>query len=42
VFVEFAFLAILWILDTIFVIVAAIQASEGKLYRYSLTIRFIK
>ena len=41
VLIGFAFLAVLWILNTIFVIVAAIQASEGKLYRYPLTIRFI-
>ena len=35
-------LILLWILNTIFVIVASIQASEGKLYRYPLAIRFIK
>ena len=35
-------LIILWVLNTVLVIVASIQASEGKLYRYPLTIRFIK
>jgi uncharacterized Tic20 family protein len=42
VLIGFAFLAILWILNTIFVIVASIQASEGKFYRYPMTIRFIQ
>ena len=32
----------LWILNIILVIVASIKASEGQLYRYPLTIRFIK
>ena len=35
-------LILLWILNTVFVIVASIKASEGRLYRYPLTIRFIK
>jgi uncharacterized Tic20 family protein len=35
-------LIVLWILNTIFVIIASVQASEGKLYRYPLAIRFIK
>ena len=35
-------LILLWVLNTIFVIVASIQASDGKLYRYPLTIRLIK
>lgn len=35
-------LLLLWVLNTIFVIVAAIKASDGELYRYPLTIRFIK
>ncbi|MEP7014383.1 MAG: DUF4870 domain-containing protein [Verrucomicrobiota bacterium] len=35
-------LILLWILNTVFVIIASIQASEGKLYRYPLTIRLIK
>jgi hypothetical protein len=42
VLVGFVFLAILWILNTIFVIIAAIQASDGKFYRYPMTIRFIQ
>ena len=32
----------LWILNIILVIIASIKASEGQLYRYPLTIRFIK
>ena len=35
-------LILLWILNTVFVIVASLKASEGQLYRYPLTIRFIK
>lgn len=35
-------LILLWILNTIFVIIASIQASDGKLYRYPLAIRFLK
>ena len=42
VLIGFAFLAVLWILNTIFVIIAAIQASDGKFYRYPMTIRFIQ
>ena len=34
-------LFLLWILNTVLVIVASIQASEGKLYRYPITIRLI-
>ena len=34
-------LILLHILNIIFVIVASIQASEGKLYRYPLTLRLI-
>ena len=34
-------LILLHILNIIFVIVASIKATEGKLYRYPLTIRFI-
>ena len=40
--VGFVFLAILWILNAIFAIIAAIQASDGKFYRYPMTIRFIR
>ena len=35
-------LILLWVLNTIFVIVASIQASDGKLYRYPFAIRLIK
>ena len=31
----------LWVLNTVFVIVASVKASEGKFYRYPFTIRFI-
>ena len=34
-------LILLHVLNIIFVIIASIQASEGKLYRYPLTIRLI-
>jgi uncharacterized Tic20 family protein len=40
--IGFVALGILWILNTILVIVAAIQASDGKFYRYPMTIRFIQ
>lgn len=39
--VGFAFLAILWVLNAVFVIIAAIKASDGKFYRYPMTICFI-
>jgi len=42
VLVGFAFLAVLWVLNAVFVIVASIQASDGKFYRYPMTIRFIE
>ncbi len=42
VLVGFVFLAILWVLNAVLVIVAAIQASDGKFYRYPMTIRFIQ
>ena len=35
-------LILLWVLNTIFVIIASIQASEGKLYRYPLALHLIK
>jgi uncharacterized protein len=41
VLIGFAFLAILWVLNAVFVIIASIQASDGKFYRYPMTIRFI-
>ncbi len=34
-------LILLWVLNTILVIVASLKASEGKLYRYPFTIRFL-
>ena len=42
VLIGFILLAILHILNRVWVIVASIQASEGKLYRYPMTIRLIK
>ena len=42
VLIGFVFLAILWVLNAIFVIIAAVQASDGKFYRYPMTIRFIQ
>ena len=32
----------LWVLNTVLVIIASIQASEGKFYRYPITIQLIK
>jgi uncharacterized Tic20 family protein len=40
--IGFILLAVLHILNLVLVIVASIQASEGKLYRYPVTIRLIK
>jgi uncharacterized Tic20 family protein len=40
--IGFVFLAVLWVLNAILVIIAAIQASDGKFYRYPMTIRFIQ
>ena len=40
--IGFVFLAILWVLNAVFVIIAAIQASDGKFYRYPMTIRFLQ
>jgi uncharacterized Tic20 family protein len=42
VLIGFFILAILHILNIVFVIIASIQASEGRLYRYPLVIRLIK
>jgi uncharacterized Tic20 family protein len=41
VLIGFPILILLWVLNTVLVIVASIKASEDKLYRYPLTIRFI-
>jgi uncharacterized protein len=42
VLIGFVILAILHILNLVLVIVASIQANEGKFYRYPITIRLIK
>ncbi|HEX4653464.1 MAG TPA: DUF4870 domain-containing protein [Candidatus Udaeobacter sp.] len=42
VLVGFVILFILHILNLVFVIIASIQASEDKFYRYPMTIRLIK
>ena len=42
VLVGFVLLFVLHILNLVFVIIASIQASEGKFYRYPFTIRLIK
>jgi hypothetical protein len=42
VLIGFVFIAILWVLNAVLVIVASIQASDGKFYRYPITIRFIQ
>jgi uncharacterized protein len=39
--IGFALLAILHILNVVFVIIAALRASEGQMYRYPLTLRLI-
>ena len=31
----------LWLMNTVFVIISSIRASEGKFYRYPITIRFL-
>ena len=42
VLIGFIILAILHILNLVLVIIASIQTSEGKFYRYPITIRLIK
>ena len=42
VLIGFVILGILHLLNLVLVIVASIQASEGKFYRYPLAIRLIK
>ena len=39
--IGFALLAVLHILNVVFVILAAIKTSEGQMYRYPLTLRLI-
>jgi len=41
VLIGFPILILLWVLNTVFVIIASVKASEGQLYRYPFTIRFI-
>ena len=41
VLIGFPILVLLWVLNTVFVIIASVKASEGQLYRYPFTIRFI-
>ena len=41
VLIGFVLLIVLHLLNVIFVVIASIRASEGKLYRYPLTIRFL-
>lgn len=40
--IGFAFLVILYVMNIILTIIAAIKANEGVSYRYPLTMRFIK
>ncbi len=40
--IGFVFLLVLWVLNAVFVIIAAVEASDGKFFRYPLTIRFIQ
>ncbi|MGI8889805.1 MAG: DUF4870 domain-containing protein [Chthoniobacterales bacterium] len=40
--IGFAFLIVLWVLNAVFSIIAAIKASDGEFYRYPMTIRFIQ
>ncbi|CAN5718512.1 DUF4870 domain-containing protein [soil metagenome] len=42
VLIGFLLLPLLWVLNAVFVIIAAIKASDGQLYRYPLTIRFLQ
>jgi uncharacterized Tic20 family protein len=41
VLIGFALLAILHILNVVFVIIAALKTGEGQIYRYPLTIRLV-
>ena len=41
VLIGFALLAVLHILNVVFVIIASLKASEGHMYRYPLTIRLL-
>ena len=35
-------LPVLWVLNAVFVVIAAIKAGDGELYRYPLTMRFLQ
>jgi uncharacterized Tic20 family protein len=39
--IGFVLLAILHVLNVVFVIIAAMRASEGQMYRYPVTLRLI-
>ena len=39
--IGFALLAILHLLNVVFVIIAAMRASDGQMYRYPLTLRLV-
>ena len=41
IFIGIPILIALWILNTVFVIIASFKTSEGKFYRYPFTIRFL-
>ncbi len=41
VLIGFPILIALWILNTVFVIIASVKTSQGEFYRYPLTIRLI-
>jgi uncharacterized protein len=42
VLIGFPLLILLWIVNTVLVIIASIRASEGGFYRYPFTIRFLR
>ena len=42
VLIGFLILPVLWVLNAVLVIIASIKASDGELYRYPLTIRFLQ
>ena len=39
--IGFVLLAVLHVLNVVFVIIASLRASEGQMYRYPLTLRLI-
>ncbi len=40
--IGFIFMMVIWIVDIIFCIIAAVKASKGEEYSYPMTIRFVK